>query len=309
MKNFTLIAGGSGFVGQNLAARLMGEGRTVRIYDKALPRIGSGHCGDIKDLELLTEAMRGAEIVYHLASNPDISKSSLDPTVDFYEGTLLTQNILEAMRLTGVRKLVYFSGSGVYGEDATVEFTEDHGPLEPISTYGASKLACEALICSYCHMFGMSARVFRPANIVGPGQTHGVGLDFMRRIKFDPTSLRVLGDGQQSKSYIHIDDVLDAVSLIEKTRFDGFRVYNIGTGDHITVKEIATIASRIAGASNCELKFTGGDRGWNGDVPVIRLNCDRLKELGWAPKMGSVQAMTAALESMVQPIYCSSDNS
>ncbi len=299
-----LVIGGSGFVGQNLVRHLDSQGHTVRIYDKRLSAFGSGHVGDIKDLELLMHAMQGSDLVYHLASNAEISKAITDPTVDFYEGTLLTQNVLEAMRITGVRRLVYFSGSGVYGEDASAVFTEDHAPMLPISTYGASKLACEAMICAYCHMFGLSARVLRPANIVGAHQTHGVGFDFMRRLKDDPTQLRVLGDGTQSKSYIHISDVLGALDVIEGGA--GYEVYNIATDDYITVEAIALLACQIAGADDCQLNFTGGDRGWKGDVPVIRLNCDRLKAIGWTPKMGSAAAMTAALRAINHEITCTS---
>lgn len=294
-----IICGGSGFVGQNLLVHLEKQGHQVRIYDKVLPKLGSGCVGDIKDLELLIHAMTGMDMVYHLASNAEIAKALTEPTVDFYEGTLLTQNVLEAMRITGVRRIVYFSGSGVYGEDRNAVFSEDHAPMRPISTYGASKLACEALICAYVHLFGMTANVFRPANIVGRGQTHGVGFDFMRRLKDDPTQLRVLGDGTQSKSYIHITDVLEAVDVAEKWSVGGFNVFNLGTDDYITVEAIALMACRIIGAEDCQLNFTGGDRGWKGDVPVIRMNCDKLRALGWKPQMHSAAAMTAALRSMI----------
>lgn len=295
-----LICGGSGFVGQHLNRRLLAEGHTVRIYDKVLPKEGAGYVGDIKDLELLMDAMRGSDVVYHLASNADIAASATNPTIDFYEGTLLTQNVLEAMRITSVRRIVYFSGSGVYGEDAGAEFHEDHGPLLPISTYGASKLACEALICSYCHMFGMEARVFRPANIVGPGQTHGVGLDFMRRLVADPTHLHMLGNGTQTKSYVHIDDVLDAVALTNGTM--GYKVFNVATDDQISVMEIARIAIELVGARQCVISGTGTDRGWAGDVPCIKLDCGRLKNLGWRPAVGSFLAIHNSLESLKHEI-------
>lgn len=300
-----LILGGAGFVGQHLAQRLESEGHTVRIYDKRVPRHGSGICADIQDVELLASYMRGHDIVYHLASNADISKSATEPTLDFIEGTQLTQKVLEAMRLSGVKRLVYFSGSGVYGEPKAARLTEDHGPLHPISPYGASKLASEAMISAYCFMFGMEARVFRPANIVGPGQTHGVGYDFLRRLKADPTKLRVLGDGNQTKSYIHIDDVLDAVGIgIESCRRGSvaFDVFNVATDDALSVCLIAEMAAFTAKATNCEISFGTSDRGWNGDVPKISLDCDRLNRIGWFPKYTSAQAMQLALTSMQNEI-------
>lgn len=294
MKYF--ICGGSGFVGQHFVRRLEAAGQQVRIYDKVVSRTGNGVCGDIHDRELLISTMRGSGIVIHLASNADISKSASDPSIDFHEGTELTQNVLEAMRITGVREMIYFSGSGVYGDYPTKVFHEDHGPLRPISTYGASKLASEALIYSYHAMFGIRAAVFRPANIVGPGQTHGVGFDFIRRLKSDPRRLCVLGDGYQSKSYIHIDDVLDAVMLAGIT---GHEVLNLASNDDITVRDIAEMAVLLTKSADCLIEYTGGDRGWNGDVPRINLDCAKIRSLGWSPKYTSARAIHDAMESML----------
>src|SRR5262249_28223433 len=157
------------------------------------------------------------ELVIHLASNPDIARAASEPAIDFHEGTYLTHNVLEAMRQTRTPLLLYASGSGVYGDLGELEVNEDHGPLLPISTYGASKLAGEALICSYCHMFDLTARVFRFGNVVGPRQTHGVGFDFLRQLLTRPSYLRILGDGTQSKSYVHVSDVVDAALMAANT--------------------------------------------------------------------------------------------
>jgi len=297
----TLLIGGSGFVGQHLYRYLTGAGHSVRIFDKRVPKEGSGVFGDVKDLELLTEAMRGSDLVFHLASNPDISKAATEPTIDFYEGTLLTQNVLEAMRISGVRRLVYFSGSGVYGENAAAVFGESHGPLLPISTYGASKLAGEALICSYCHMFGLNAVVFRPANIVGSGQTHGIGYDLLRKLRRDPLHLRVLGDGSQKKSYIHVGDVMDAIAAIVPQDCVGYDVLNVANDDAITVAQIVNMAVDVMGVSP-SIEYAGGDRGWNGDVPVIRLDCKELKAYGWTALHTSAEAMRDALISIKQEL-------
>jgi UDP-glucose 4-epimerase len=192
------------------------------------------------------------------------------------------------------------SGSGVYGEDPSVEFPESYGPCVPISTYGASKLASESLIAAYCHMFGLMGRAFRFANVVGPRQTHGVGYDFIRRLKDNPTCLRILGDGTQKKSYIHIDDVLEAIFLVAAKKLRPYDVFNVATHDYITVREIADLAVRIAGLQPDDVKynFTGGDRGWKGDVPVVRFDCSKIRALGWRNRQSSAEALTAAMEAM-----------
>ena len=206
-------------------------------------------CGDVKDLAALERNMDGHDTVIHLASNPDIARAAVEPDIDFREGTLLTQQIVEAMRRTGTRNLLYASGSGVYGDLKEYEAFEDFGPLIPVSTYGASKLAGEAIIASYCAMFDLRASAFRFGNVVGARQTHGVGFDFIRRLRVQPDQLRILGDGQQSKSYIYVEDVIDAVLLAQSKQPTSFSVYNVATGDYVTVTEIAKLAIQAAGLS------------------------------------------------------------
>ena len=219
------ISGGAGFIGSHLVPRLLKDEQVKQLvvfdnFSSGKPAYLAASLGDsrvrvleadLKDFENLKSAMEGCKTVYHLAANPDIAKAVTQPDIDFWEGTYLTQNVLEAMRVTGARNIIYTSGSGVYGENPKVAFREDYGPCLPISTYGASKLACEGLISAYCYMFGFSGRSFRLANVVGPRQTHGVGYDFVRNLKADPSRLRILGDGTQKKSYIHIEDVLNAI--------------------------------------------------------------------------------------------------
>jgi UDP-glucose 4-epimerase len=256
--------------------------------------------GDVKDLDLLTASMRNHDIVIHLASNPDIARAATEPEIDFREGTLLTNNVVEAMRRSGTRTILYASGSGVYGDLGEREVDENHGPLIPISTYGASKLAGESLISSYCHMFDFIGRVFRFGNVVGPRQTHGVGFDFLRQLMKDPRKLRILGDGTQSKSYIHVRDVVGAVLLATRRSQERFAVYNIAT-DYITVTEIAHLAAECAGVDRSEVKFeyTGGSRGWKGDVPIVRLNANRIRSLGWVCRSGSREALRDSMTAMM----------
>jgi UDP-glucose 4-epimerase len=247
----------------------------------------------------LTDAIRGHSLVIHLASNPDIARAVTEPEIDFYQGTLLTHNVVEAMRRAGVTRLLYASGSGVYGERGETLLSEDSAPLRPVSTYGASKLAGEALIASYCAMFGLTACAFRFANVVGARQTHGVGFDFLRRLRQDPARLRILGDGCQSKSYVHVSDVVSAVLLVNEQTESGFYVWNVATNDAITVTEIAELAVEALGINPPpRFDYTGGDRGWKGDVPIVRLDSSQIRTLGWTPQFNSREAMRQSLNDM-----------
>jgi len=314
------VSGGAGFIGSHLVLRLLQreDVDTVTVYDN----LSSGTLqhlsacendkrlrvveGDIKHLGALALAMRDCSVVFHLAANPDIAKAVRFPDVDFWEGTFLTHNILEAMRLNSVPRIIYTSGSGVYGERPGVAFDESFGPCFPISTYGASKLACEALISSYAHMFGLTGRAFRFANVVGSRQTHGVGYDFVRRLRDDPGRLRILGDGTQRKSYVHVDDVLSAVFLVLGTADarQPFDVFNVATDDYVTVTEIASIACQESGLnlSDVSFEYTGGDRGWKGDVPQVLFDTSRIKQIGWSAHRSSSEALRASIRAMIDEL-------
>ena len=312
--NGHFIVGGAGFLGSHFVDRLIGDGaEKVTVFDN----FSSGrewhleeHAGDerlsvvrgdVKDLESLSEAMRGHDVVIHLASNPDIARAATEPAIDFDEGTLLTHHVLEAMRIASTAQILYASGSGVYGDIGETEAGEDFGPLEPISTYGASKLAGEALISSYCHMFDLRGCAFRFGNVVGSRQTHGVGFDFVRRLLDDPGQLRILGDGSQSKSYIHQRDVIEAVLTAAEKTEQPYRAYNVATGDYITVTEIADLAAECVGLDPAavEYQYSGGNRGWKGDVPVVRVDTGRIRALGWRNELGSREALRESMLAML----------
>lgn len=322
MKRY-FICGGAGFIGSHFVDKLLSDSCTqkVTIYDN----FSSGRkwhykhhlvdgnfftpkfdviTGDIEDTNKLTHAMKEHDVVIHLASNPDIAKASSQPSIDFWQGTALTSSVLEAMRQSGASRLLYASGSGVYGDLGKWENLEDEVSLRPTSTYGASKLAGETLIHSYCSMFGLSACCFRFGNVVGARQTHGVGLDFAKRLLNDPTKLYILGDGNQSKSYIHVSDVVNAVLMANERLTGKYSVYNVATGDYITVNEIASITAECIGipAESIKLEYSGGDRGWKGDVPIIRLNTDRIKSLGWTCSMPTRDAIKKSIFEMLPDI-------
>jgi UDP-glucose 4-epimerase len=246
--------------------------------------------------------MSGHDLVIHLASNPDIAAAMTNPAIDFDQGTLITHHVVEAMRRAGVPRIAYASGSGVYGDLGEVEASEDHGPMVPVSTYGASKLAGEALISSYAYMFELQGRVFRFGNIVGRRQTHGVGFDFVRRLREDPARLTVMGDGTQSKSYVLAVDVVAAVlTVLDADLKDPFTRFNVATGDYITVREIVELALEVVDLDGTKttIEYGAEPRGWKGDVPIVRLNTNRIRALGWQPSVGSAGALRSSMQAML----------
>jgi len=314
-----IIVGGAGFIGSHFTDRLLTQEKSlerVTLFDNfSLGREWhyAHHAkdarlkvvrGDVKDLEALTKAMSGHDVVIHLASNPDIAAAVTDPDIDFREGTALTRNVVEAMRRSGTRRILYASGSGVYGDLGEREIGEDFGPLIPISTYGASKLAGEVLISSYCYMLDLTGLAFRFGNVVGPRQTHGVGFDFVKRLLKDSSHLRILGDGTQSKSYIHVTDVVAAVLHAHLNSPKPFEVFNVATGDYITVKEIADLALEVLDLKprHVRYEFSGGNRGWKGDVPIVRFKTDKIKQLGWRCTYPTREALRKSLLEMVTDV-------
>jgi UDP-glucose 4-epimerase len=306
------IAGGAGFIGSHMAGHYLSTtDSTVTIYDNFTsgrewhlePHLGSPRLkivrGDLKDIDTLKQAIAGSDRVYHYASNPDIAKAMVQPDIDFWEGTYLTQNLLEAMRQTGVPELVYASGSGVYGDVGDFPVTEDHTPMQPISPYGASKLSCEVTIHAYTHMFGIKARVFRFANVVGAHQTHGVAYDFIRRLRQNPAELSILGDGSQSKSYIHVEDIVGGIQYFVNRDSGRYSYYHLATDDYLTVREIADLVVEEMGLKSVRYVFSGGDRGWKGDVPVVRFNLAKVHDAGWSAKRTTREAMRASIQSML----------
>lgn len=312
----SFVAGGAGFIGSHMVRRLLQEpDQQVVVFDN----LSSGSLdhlddvladarltfvtGDLQDLEATTAAIAGCDRMFLYAANPDIAKAVTEPAIDFWQGTYLTNNAIEAARIAGVRRILYSSGSGVYGDRGDEAVREDAGAMHPVSTYGASKLACEAMMSAYSHMFGIEVVVFRFANVVGPRQTHGVTYDFVRRLRDEPARLAILGDGQQSKSYIHVQDVVDAMLLMaDRPHVKAYDVFNAGTLDYVTVEEIADLCCRRLGLDPAEVRyeFTGGTRGWKGDVPVVRFDSAKLRALGWSNTYTSVEALVDSIDHNIR---------
>jgi UDP-glucose 4-epimerase len=283
-----LVTGGSGFIGKHLVEKLRKENEVV-ILDK--------RAGDIKkDLKEINEKdLEGIETVYHLAAEADVKSSAKK---QFDDNILSTFVLLQRMKECRVREIVFTSSSTVYGEPSTIPTPESYGPLKPISIYGASKLSCEALISSFCYSYDMDSSIFRLANVIGKG-CHGVIKDFIEKLRRDSTTLEILGNGKQKKSYLHIDDVIEGITLGRSKREDRVEIYNLGSDDWIEVKEIALIVSKAMGL-NPELRFKDelNGRGWVGDVKTMLLDCSLIKEKGWRVR-GSREAVELTVKELL----------
>lgn len=312
------VTGGAGFVGSHVVDRLMQEkGAEVTVYDNLsggrLDFISQYEMrknfnfikGDLLDLETLDKVIKGHDIVHHLAANPDVRMGEKEPTRDIDLGIKITSNLLEAMRLNGMKKIAFSSSSVVYGEAEKLPTPEDYGPLIPISMYGAAKLGCEALISAYCHTFGFQSWIYRFANVIGPRGTHGVLVDFINKLRKDPGKLEILGNGKQKKSYLTVEETVDAVIFLMKKAKDPVNIFNLGSDDQITVKRIAEVVVEELGLDPKKVKFqyTGGERGWAGDVRFMLLDTKRISKLGWRPKLDSEGAVRHALKHLKKELW------
>lgn len=290
------VTGAAGFIGSNLVDRLLADGHEVIGYDnfstgvarflqaaQENPRFRLVR-GDVLNATVMGEAMAGVDVVFHLAANADIRFGTDDPRRDLDQNTTATFNVLEAMRMNKVPRIAFSSTGSIYGEAAVIPTPED-APF-PIQTsfYGASKLGAEGFISAYAEAFGIQGFVFRFVSILGERYTHGHVFDFVKRLREDPTTLRVLGDGTQRKSYLYVHDCIDAMLLALRTCEAKFNVFNLGTDEYCSVtNSIGWITEKLG--IKPELQFTGGDRGWIGDNPFIFLETSRMRALGWKPKL------------------------
>ena len=299
-----LVTGGAGFIGSHLIDRLVARGDDVVVIDNLSsgdvgfiqPHIDNGRVrlveGDICNPADVGRAMAmEIDCVFHMAANPDIRLGTRITDTDLQQGTVATYNILEAMRLNDVDRIVFASSSVVYGEDAPLPTPEDHGPCMPISLYGASKQAGEGLISSWVGTFGLQAWIFRFANIIGARGTHGVIFDFIHKLKNDPTRLEVLGNGLQEKSYMEVGDCVDAMLHVMSNAHQPLNLFNLGSHDTASVRRIAEIVVEVTGCADDRIEYTGGDRGWAGDIPRARLGIDKMLQTGFDVTMNSEEAI------------------
>jgi len=309
-----LVTGGAGFIGSHLIDRLVSRGDTVVVIDNLSSgnldfiqnHIDSGKVslvkGDITNYQDVLSAMNGVECVFHLAANPDIRLGTKITDTDLKQGTIATYNIVEAMRVEGVNKIAFASSSVVYGEDAPMPTPEDYGPCLPISLYGASKQAGEGLISSWVGTFGFQAWIFRFANIIGTRGTHGVIFDFIHKLKADPSRLEVLGNGLQEKSYMEVGDCVDGILHVMANSNDRVNLFNLGSHDTASVRRIAEIVVEETGCAGASIEYTGGDRGWAGDIPRAMLAIDKMLEIGFDVNYNSEQAIRHTARALIEEI-------
>ncbi len=309
-----LVTGGAGFIGSHLVDELIKAGNQVVVYDNLSSgkldflesAISTGNLefinGDLLKIESLNDAMKNIDIVYHLAANPDIRLGTSVTDTDLKQGTVATYNVLESMRLNGVKNIAFSSSSVVYGEAKKMPTPEDYGPLFPISLYGASKLGSEGLISAWVGTFGIKAWIFRFANIIGTRGTHGVIFDFIHKLKKDPSRLEVLGNGLQEKSYMEVIDCSRAMIHVVDNFNNDLNYVNLGSSDTCSVSRIAEIVIESTGLSNVNIEFTGGDRGWAGDVPKAMLDVNKLTESGFSCTFQSDDAVMHTAKSLIEEI-------
>jgi UDP-glucose 4-epimerase len=292
-----LVTGGAGFIGSHIVDELVRLEFDVIVYDnlstgfrRHLERsLESGRAtlveGDILDTSHLTRAMEGVSTVFHLAANADVRGGTANTTIDLEQNTIGTHRVLEAMRSTGAKKIVFTSSATVYGEPVVFPTPECYAPLQT-SLYGASKLAAEAMVQAYGEYFGIQSHCFRFVSWIGERYSHGVVYDFIKKLLANPRELEILGDGNQKKSYLHVEDGVRGIFLALRQLTGPKNVLNLGHEEYMNVKELARIVCEEMGLKEVKFRFTGGVRGWLGDSPFVHLDISRIKEAGFSPRIG-----------------------
>ena len=303
------ITGGAGFIGSNMVDRLMvNPDNFVTVYDN----LSSGKReflkehenkdhfkfikADLLEFDELKQSIQNHEFVFHFAANADVRLGVEKTNTDLKNGIQATFNLLEAMRLADIKKIAFSSSSTVYGEAQKIPTPEDYGPLVPISMYGAGKLGAEALIMAFASSFEMQAWIFRFANIIGRRGTHGVIIDFVNKLRKNSKELEILGDGRQQKSYLLVDECVASILFAIEHSKDKVNIFNLGSQDNINVKRIGELIVEEMELTNVNFKFTGGSRGWTGDVPIMLLDTRKISALGWKGKYNSEGAVRQAIK-------------
>ena len=315
--NSALITGGAGFIGSHLAEKLVNEGIETKVLDNFATgrKENFSECIDNQNFSFFNldlgklgkqeDYLENVEIVFHMAADPEVRTGYDKPEDSFNQNIVNTFNLLQRIKNSKVKKIVFASSSSVYGDAKVLPTKEEYGPLCPISHYGASKLACEAMVSSFCYNYNIKGIILRPANVIGSRGRHGLIWDLVHKLKNDKSGLEVLGDGKQTKSFIHISDAAKGILQSIKKHKDDVEIFNIGSEDSIEIINVAKVVCKNMKLPDIEIITTGGienGRGWKGDIKSAHLDISKLKNLGWHPKLSSLEAAELTSQEIIDEV-------
>ena len=312
-----VITGGAGFIGSYIAEKLVENGTDTKVIDNLVTgkKENLSKCFDqdnfsfleydLGNLDGIEDHLGDADILFHFAADPEVRTGYSKPEDSFEQNIVNTFNLLQKIKQSKIKKIVFASSSSVYGDAKIIPTNEEYGPLSPISHYGASKLACEAMVSSFCHNYNIEGVILRPANVIGLRGRHGLIWDLVHKLKINQDELELLGDGKQTKSFIHISDAIDGIFFSLNNLQDKVEVFNLGSEDSVEIMDVAKIVCKNMGLNEIKINLTGGvddGRGWKGDIRIAHLDITKLKNSGWTPKLSSINAADITSHEIIKEV-------
>tara|TARA_B000000460_G_C21529036_1_gene399758 strand:+ start:1699 stop:2676 length:978 start_codon:yes stop_codon:yes gene_type:complete len=312
-----VITGGAGFIGSYIAEKLVENGTDTKVIDNLVTgkKENLSKCFDqdnfsfleydLGNLDGIEDHLSNVDILFHFAADPEVRTGYSKPEDSFEQNIVNTFNLLQKIKQSKIKKIVFASSSSVYGDAKIIPTNEEYGPLSPISHYGASKLACEAMVSSFCHNYNIEGVILRPANVIGLRGRHGLIWDLVHKLKINQDELELLGDGKQTKSFIHISDAIDGIFFSLNNLQDKVEVFNLGSEDSVEIIDVAKIVCKNMGLNEIKINLTGGvddGRGWKGDIKIAHLDITKLKNSGWIPKLSSINAADITSQEIIKEV-------
>ena len=312
-----LITGGAGFIGSYIAEKLVEDGVNTRVIDNLVTgkKENLSKCFeqdnfsfleyDLGNLDGIEEYLTDVDVLFHFAADPEVRTGYNKPEDSFEQNIVNTFNLLQKIKQTKIKKIIFASSSSVYGDAKIIPTNEEYGPLRPISHYGASKLACEAMVSSFCHNYNIEGVIIRPANVIGLRGRHGLIWDLVHKLKINQDELELLGDGKQTKSFIHISDAIDGIFFSLNNLQDKVEIFNLGSEDSVEIMDVAKIVCKNMKLDEIKINITGGvddGRGWKGDIKIAHLDITKLKNSGWMPKLSSINASDITSQEIIKEV-------
>ena len=312
-----VITGGAGFIGSYIAEKLVENGIDTKVIDNLVTgkKENLSKCFDqdnfsfleydLGNLDGIEDHLGDADILFHFAADPEVRTGYSKPEDSFEQNIVNTFNLLQKIKQSKIKKIVFASSSSVYGDAKIIPTNEEYGPLKPISHYGASKIACEAMVSSFCHNYNIEGVIIRPANVIGLRGRHGLIWDLVHKLKINQDELELLGDGKQTKSFIHISDAIDGIFFSLNNLQDKVEVFNLGSEDSVEIIDVAKIVCKNMGLNEIKINPTGGvddGRGWKGDIKIAHLDITKLKNSGWIPKLSSINAADITSHEIIKEV-------